>query len=61
MTVAAQDEFGVLFVCPEHACGRRLRISRGGDLDVIEQGDFHAFHEGGTGSLVVASGASQDL
>jgi hypothetical protein len=61
MDAAGQDRRGVLFVCPEEGCGRRLRISRTGVLTVLEQGDFYALHAGGTGSLVVDSQLSQDL
>lgn len=57
--VEANTGAEILFVCPEEACGRRLVLKREGGLVVIDQGDFHARHVGGLGSISVATDVRQ--
>lgn len=58
MHVEAHNGSEVLFVCSQEACGRRLVLQRGA-LVVIDQGDFHARHVGGIGSISVDADVKQ--
>jgi hypothetical protein len=51
LTIEADDGQDVVFVCPD--CRRRVVVSRSGEFTVIHQGDFFAFHVGGTAGLAV--------
>jgi hypothetical protein len=51
LRIEADDGVEVLFVCPVEGCGRRVVVSRRGRLTVLQQGDFYAFHAGGTPGL----------
>jgi hypothetical protein len=51
LRIEADNGREVLFVCPETDCGRRVVVNRSGDLVVLVQGDFLAFHSGGTAGL----------
>lgn len=55
LTVEADDGADVLLVCPVESCGRRVVVRRSGGLVVLEQGDFYAFHVGGTSGLEIAT------
>jgi hypothetical protein len=54
-TVEADNGEEILFVCPVAGCGRRLIVKRSGDLIVLVQGDFFAFHVGGTAGLAISA------
>jgi hypothetical protein len=55
LTVEADDGVEVLFACPVEGCGRRVVVSRLGRLTVLQQGDFFAFHSGGTAGLELST------
>ena len=55
LTVEADDGLDVLFACPIEGCGRRVVVRRSGDLIVLDKGDFHALHVGGSSGLEISS------
>lgn len=59
LAIEADDGVEVLFVCPVEGCGRRVVVSRRGRLTVLAQGDFYAFHTGGTPGLELATGLAR--
>lgn len=59
MHVEADNGAEILFVCPEQDCGWRFVLRRGGGLVVIDRGDFHARHVGGSGVDSVGADVSQ--
>ena len=56
LTIEADDGADVLFVCPVGSCGRRVIVRRSGGLIVLQQGDFFAFHRGGSAGIEMAVG-----
>ena len=55
LTIEADDGVEVLFACTVEGCGRRVVVSRRGRLTVLQQGDFFAFHAGGTPGLQIST------
>jgi hypothetical protein len=55
LTIEADDGVEVLFACTVEGCGRRVVVSRRGRLTVLDQGDFFAFHVGGTAGLELST------
>ena len=53
LTIEADNGAQVLFACPEAGCGRRVVVSRSGELTVLDRGDFFAFHAGGSDGLEI--------
>ena len=51
LAIEADNGTDVIFVCSEDGCGRRVAVSRAGELVVVEPGDFYALHAGGTEGL----------
>jgi hypothetical protein len=56
LTIEADDGEDVLFVCSVEGCGRRVVVRRSGGLIVLQQGDFFAFHRGGSDGIEIAAG-----
>jgi hypothetical protein len=56
MTVEARTDHEVLLACPHESCGRRVVLSRDGDLVVIDRGDFFARHVGSVGPVEMSVG-----
>jgi hypothetical protein len=56
LTIEADDGADVLFVCSVESCGRRVVVRRSGGLIVLQQGDFFAFHRGGSDGIEMAVG-----
>lgn len=51
--IEADNGNDVVFVCSVDGCGRRVAVSRSGELHVVVPGDFYALHAGGTEGLRV--------
>ena len=53
LTVESDNGIDVVYVCSQVGCGRRVAVNRSGELVVVVQGDFYAFHARTTEGLEI--------